>query len=83
MPEVAIVYPYFRTRSPMEILLPPLGAAALVGQLHLLGVEWKIFDCTFTSLPRLIRALTAFQPGKGEPSGKPSRRRRAAADPVP
>jgi anaerobic magnesium-protoporphyrin IX monomethyl ester cyclase len=62
MSRVAIVFPYFRTRSQTEILFPPLGAAYLTGQLRQLGVETKIFDCTFGTLHSLERDLTSYQP---------------------
>ena len=39
MPRVALVYPYFRTKSANELLFPPLGAANLASQLHVLGIE--------------------------------------------
>lgn len=62
MSRVAIVFPYFRTRSQTEILFPPLGAAYLTGQLRKLGVETKVFDCTFGTIQGLERDLIAYQP---------------------
>jgi len=59
---VALVYPYFRTRSPNEILFPPLGLAALAGQLKRLGISVKIFDCTFSTLSELKDSLCRYKP---------------------
>ena len=55
MPKVALVYPYYRTRSPTEMLFPPLGSALLKAQLSARGVESSIFDCTFTTPRRTPR----------------------------
>jgi Fe-S oxidoreductase len=62
MSRVALVYPYFRTRSATELLFPPLGAASLASQLHALGIETKIFDCTFESFGGIQKKLRAYQP---------------------
>ena len=62
MSKVALVFPYFRTRSATELLFPPLGAASLAAQLRALGVHTKVFDCTFSSFPRLRAGLRAYQP---------------------
>jgi len=62
MPRVALVYPYFRTRSSTELLFPPLGAASLASQLHLLGIETKIFDCTFKTLEEFQKVIRSYQP---------------------
>jgi anaerobic magnesium-protoporphyrin IX monomethyl ester cyclase len=62
MPRVAIIFPYFRTHAATEMLFPPLGAATLAGQLRKLGVETRVFDCTFGSFARLHADLNAFQP---------------------
>jgi anaerobic magnesium-protoporphyrin IX monomethyl ester cyclase len=62
MSRVALVYPYFRTRSATELLFPPLGAASLASQLHALGIETKIFDCTFDSFGGIQNKLRAYQP---------------------
>jgi len=62
MHRVALVYPYFRTKSPTELLFPPLGAATLASQLHLLGIESKIFDCTFEAFEGFQKKLTSYQP---------------------
>lgn len=62
MSRVALVYPYFRTKSPTELLFPPLGAAALAGQLHARGIEARVFDCTFSSFDEIIDSLAAYAP---------------------
>jgi anaerobic magnesium-protoporphyrin IX monomethyl ester cyclase len=62
MPRVALVYPYFRTRSATELLFPPLGAATLASQLARLGVETKIFDCTFQTFAGIKQALISYRP---------------------
>jgi anaerobic magnesium-protoporphyrin IX monomethyl ester cyclase len=62
MPRVALVYPYFRTKSANELLFPPLGAAGLASQLHLVGIETKIFDCTFETFEEIQQKLSTYQP---------------------
>lgn len=62
MPRVALVFPYVRTRTPTELLFPPLGLAALAAQLRRLGLEARVFDCTFGSLEHLRAELTAYGP---------------------
>ncbi len=62
MSRVALVFPYLRTRSPTEMLFPPLGAATLAGQLRRAGLETRVFDGTFETFPGLQGALRAYQP---------------------
>jgi anaerobic magnesium-protoporphyrin IX monomethyl ester cyclase len=62
MAGVALVFPYFRTRAPTEMLFPPLGAATLAAQLRGLEVETHVFDCTFSSMERLRADLAASSP---------------------
>jgi len=62
MPRVALVYPYFRTKSANELLFPPLGAASLASQLHVLGVETRIFDCTFETFEGIQKKIHAYLP---------------------
>lgn len=59
---VALVYPYFRTRSQTELLFPPLGVANLAGQLHKLGIEVKIIDCTFKTFMQMQNDLRSYRP---------------------
>ena len=62
MLRVALIFPYFRTRAATEMLLPPLGLAALAGQLRGSGVEVRIFDGTFSTPERECEALAAWRP---------------------
>jgi anaerobic magnesium-protoporphyrin IX monomethyl ester cyclase len=62
MSRVALVFPYFRTRAPTEMLFPPLGSAALKAQLGRAGVEAAVFDGTFSSLDELLDDLVAYRP---------------------
>jgi anaerobic magnesium-protoporphyrin IX monomethyl ester cyclase len=62
MQNVALVFPYFRTRSLHEMLFPPLGAASLAAQLRPLGIETRIFDCTFGSWEALKSGLRSYEP---------------------
>jgi len=62
MSRVALVFPHFRSKSPNEILFPPLGAANLAGQLRKQSIETKIFDCTFGTFRQLQKGLSAYQP---------------------
>ena len=62
MPKIALVFPYFRTKSLTEILFPPLGAASLTAQLRRVGIKTKIFDCTFSTFRKLEKDLAAYKP---------------------
>jgi anaerobic magnesium-protoporphyrin IX monomethyl ester cyclase len=62
MNRVAIIYPYFRTRSFNEMLFAPLGAASLASQLNLVGIETGIIDCTFMTLEQVRKTLLEMQP---------------------
>jgi anaerobic magnesium-protoporphyrin IX monomethyl ester cyclase len=61
-PRIAIVFPYHRSKSPTELLLPPLGAAALAAQLRRLRMEVRIFDCTFLTPGQSFRGVTDYRP---------------------
>jgi len=61
-PRVALVFPYFRTRAPTEMLLPPLGLATLAAHLRRLGVETKVFDGTFATFEGMRADLRAYRP---------------------
>jgi anaerobic magnesium-protoporphyrin IX monomethyl ester cyclase len=60
--KVALVYPYFQTNSPNKRLFPPLGIASLASQLHQVGIDAHVFDCTFSNLESLISELQSFNP---------------------
>jgi anaerobic magnesium-protoporphyrin IX monomethyl ester cyclase len=62
VPEVAIIYPYFRTRADSEILFPPLGAANLMAQMNSLNIQSHFIDCTFIDIQKLSNQLDAIQP---------------------
>jgi anaerobic magnesium-protoporphyrin IX monomethyl ester cyclase len=62
MPKLALIFPYFRTRSLNEMLFPPLGAAYLAAQLRLIGIETRVFDCTFGTFGQLQKGLKSYQP---------------------
>ena len=62
MSRVAVVFPYFRTRSATEMLFPPLGAATLAAQLRRLGIDTRVFDCTFGTFEELRTDLAAYRP---------------------
>lgn len=63
MKKVALIFPYFRTRSSNEILFPPLGIVSLISQFRLLGIESRVLDCTFLDMKNLQDALIEYQPG--------------------
>jgi radical SAM superfamily enzyme YgiQ (UPF0313 family) len=62
MPKVALIFPYFRTKSSTEMLFPPLGIASLLAQLNRRHIETRIFDCTFQTFSRVAKELIAYQP---------------------
>lgn len=62
MPKVALVFPYFRTRSSTEMLFAPLGIATLSAQLKQRGIESRIFDCTFQTYHRVAKSLLDYKP---------------------
>jgi len=62
MRKVGLIFPYFRTRSQTEMLFPPLGLAWLAAQLSRLGLESKIFDCTFGTDTQLRRDIESYGP---------------------
>ena len=60
--QVALVFPYFRTRARTELLFPPLGLAALKAQLGELGVEARVIDGTFRSHEDVVAELVELRP---------------------
>ena len=62
MSRVALVYPYFRTRAPTELLFAPLGVAVLAMHLRELGIDARVFDCTFSTFEQVGAALLDYQP---------------------
>jgi anaerobic magnesium-protoporphyrin IX monomethyl ester cyclase len=61
-PDVALVFPYFRTRSRTEVLFPPLGPALLSAHLQRAGAHARVLDGTFTTLDRLVADIIACRP---------------------
>jgi anaerobic magnesium-protoporphyrin IX monomethyl ester cyclase len=61
-PGVALVYPYFRSRDPVEKLFPPLGIACLAGQLRERGVPVRVVDCTFETFDAAVDAVADARP---------------------
>ena len=62
MARVALVFPYFRSHAPTEMLFPPLGEATLAAQLRQLGIDTRVFDCTFSTFERFSADLLAYEP---------------------
>jgi anaerobic magnesium-protoporphyrin IX monomethyl ester cyclase len=46
----------------MEMLFPPLGVACLASQLHALGIEARVFDCTFSTFNLIAEKVCLYQP---------------------
>jgi anaerobic magnesium-protoporphyrin IX monomethyl ester cyclase len=59
---IVLVYPYFRTHAPTELLFQPLGIASLAGQLKSLGLSVAICDCTFITFEQAIEKIAAGKP---------------------
>jgi anaerobic magnesium-protoporphyrin IX monomethyl ester cyclase len=62
MNPVALIYPYFHERDPVQKLFPPLGILYLAGQLKEANVPVRIFDCTFESPTGTVEAVAAARP---------------------
>ena len=62
MPKVALIFPYFRTKSSTEMLFPPLGCSLPVAQLNQRRIETRIFDCTFQTFTKVAKDLIAYHP---------------------
>lgn len=59
---VALVYPYFREKDPVEKLFLPLGISYLASQLKEIGVPVTIMDCTFEGFEEVLETLTLLRP---------------------
>lgn len=59
---VALVYPYFRSRDPVEKLFPPLGIAFLAAQLRERGVPVTVADCTFEEYDAVVDRVERAEP---------------------
>ena len=61
-PGVTLVYPYFRSRDPVEKLFPPLGIACLASQLRELGIPVTVADGTFETFDDVIDRIKESRP---------------------
>ena len=59
---VTLIYPYFRSKDPVEKLFPPLGIAYLAAQLKELGIPVTVADCTFEVFDEVIDRIAEFRP---------------------
>jgi anaerobic magnesium-protoporphyrin IX monomethyl ester cyclase len=59
---VALIYPYFREKDPVQKLFPPLGIAYLAGQLHEIGVPVTVHDCTFETFSGVVEKVVTDNP---------------------
>jgi anaerobic magnesium-protoporphyrin IX monomethyl ester cyclase len=60
--DVALVFPYFRTRARTEVLFPPLGPALLSAHLQRAGVGARVVDGTFSWFERLVADVVSCRP---------------------
>src|SRR5665647_3206381 len=61
-PGVTLIYPYFRSKDPVEKLFPPLGIAYLASQLKELGIPVAVADCTFEVFDKIIDRIAESRP---------------------
>jgi anaerobic magnesium-protoporphyrin IX monomethyl ester cyclase len=59
---VTLVYPYFRSRDPVEKLFPPLGIAYLASQLRERGIPVTVADCTFETFDEVTNRIAGSRP---------------------
>ncbi|HJX55322.1 MAG TPA: radical SAM protein [Methanoregula sp.] len=59
---VTLVYPYFRSKDPVEKLFPPLGIAYLASQLKELDVPVTVEDCTFATFDEVTERIAGSRP---------------------
>jgi len=60
--DIVLVYPYFRTHAPTELLFQPLGIASLASQIKSLGLSVTTCDCTFSTFEQAIEKIAAGKP---------------------
>jgi anaerobic magnesium-protoporphyrin IX monomethyl ester cyclase len=60
--EVILIYPYFRSRDPVEKLFPPLGIACLASQLKERGISVRVEDCTFKTFDEVLERVAGSRP---------------------
>ena len=61
-PEVALIYPYFRTFADIQQLYQPLGIACLGAEIKSLGIPVIQYDCTFEKYDDVINSVLAQNP---------------------
>ena len=61
-PEVALIYPYFRTFADIQQLFQPLGIACLGAEIKNLGIPIIQYDCTFEEYDNVIDAVVKQDP---------------------
>ena len=59
---VTLIYPYFRSKDPVEKLFPPLGIAYLASQLKEMRIPVTVEDCTFETVDAVIDRIAASRP---------------------
>jgi len=59
---VTLVYPYFRSKDPVDKLFPPLGIAYLASHLKELDVPVTVEDCTFATFDEIIGRIAGSRP---------------------
>lgn len=59
---VTLVYPYFRSKDPVEKLFPPLGIAYLASQLGERDVPVRVADCTFQTFDDVVDRIAGDRP---------------------
>lgn len=59
---VTLIYPYFRSKDPVEKLFPPLGIAYLASQLKEIGISVTVADCTFEIPDEVIDRIAKSRP---------------------
>ncbi|MCL5070160.1 MAG: B12-binding domain-containing radical SAM protein [Actinobacteria bacterium] len=62
-PEVALIYPYFRTFADIQQLFQPLGIACLGAEIKNLGIQVIQYDCTFEKYDEVIDSIVRQNPG--------------------
>jgi len=59
---VTLIYPYFRSKDPVEKLFPPLGIAYLASQLKEMRIPVTVEDCTFETFDAVRDRIAASRP---------------------
>lgn len=56
------MYPYFRSKDPVEKLFPPLGIAYLASQIEGRGIPVRVVDCTFETFDDVVDGIAGARP---------------------